>query len=177
MKAGLGTPESKIWYKKKILTWSGSKMYRLECINHFTVNMEESYEPLEQQQQKADASRQLIPGHLGIKRQCLISSTSCQAAAVKGRKEKERKLQDELEVRNHTHAHTHWRGTCARSEYSWNQTKGVARCGHSGLTSLHLNQAANHMAPRSGGETIISQMIKRSDIADNIHTVRVIRLN
>lgn len=38
--------------------------------------------------------------------------------------------------------------------------------------ALYVNQAANHMMPRSADETIISQIIKRSDIADNIETVR-----
>lgn len=38
--------------------------------------------------------------------------------------------------------------------------------------ALYVNQAANHMMPRGADETIISEIIKRSDIADNIETVR-----
>lgn len=44
--------------------------------------------------------------------------------------------------------------------------------GRTRSTRLHVYQAANHMMPRSADETIISQIIKRSDIADNIETVR-----
>lgn len=48
----------------------------------------------------------LVPGQLGkaasIKRKRLISSTCCEAA-VKGRKERKRKLQNESEVTNQTH--------------------------------------------------------------------------
>lgn len=114
MKAGLGTPESKIWYKTEQIKIKNSDAIREQNVSTWVYKSPHckyggELRASRTATEKSRRQQTHIPGHLGIKRQCLISSTSCQAAAVKGRKEKkrkERKLQDELEVRNHTHTHT-----------------------------------------------------------------------
>lgn len=153
-----------MWLKNKNNHWLDQEA---KCVDLKKKNKEGSSGPLEQQQLEADTNRRC--SYLASKeKQAAWGNASFPWLAVRQqqkeeeeKKRKKRKLQDESEVTNQTHTSTQER----------NKTKGVVH-GRSGPTRLHVNQAANHMMPRSADETIICQIIKRSDIADNIESVR-----